>query len=391
MSAPRSRRSDWCAPQLAAVAGLRTDSAFHTVVLDDGSEIPCRTVIVVPGARYQRLAVADLERFEAARLLRRNRPRSPHLHRVGGDRDRRRNSAGQAAATCATGQRRFDRDPRERSRQEHVGLSHRADRGRPAHPSADEHRSAHWKVPRTERHRRVHTDGRAPNPSVHRALLLHRRRSSTEWLEGVVALDAGGFVLTDRSLRRRARHDVRHAIRCPSRRRYLGVFAGRRCAMPRSGRAAAVGEGSSAGPIGARSPRHDLARATDACWAPTSNAMPNNTARTDDGPHRLVRHERAVQRSDAPEDPHDPDDDQERSDDEPCHMRLTVTRRPSSVCGGSRVKPLSGCGRGSMRRGGAPRDGAAPRARHGTPSARTSVAATSSAERSSSARGSAVC
>ena len=48
------------------VAGLRTDSAFHIVELADGSEIPCRTVIVATGARYQRLAVADLDRFEGA-------------------------------------------------------------------------------------------------------------------------------------------------------------------------------------------------------------------------------------------------------------------------------------------------------------------------------------
>ena len=36
------------------------------VVLADGSEIPCRAVIVASGARYQRLAVDDLERFEGA-------------------------------------------------------------------------------------------------------------------------------------------------------------------------------------------------------------------------------------------------------------------------------------------------------------------------------------
>ena len=36
------------------------------VELADGSEIPCRAVIVATGARYQRLAVDDLERFEGA-------------------------------------------------------------------------------------------------------------------------------------------------------------------------------------------------------------------------------------------------------------------------------------------------------------------------------------
>ena len=48
------------------VTGLRAEDGFHVVVLADGSEIPTRSVIVASGARYQRLAVDDLERFEGA-------------------------------------------------------------------------------------------------------------------------------------------------------------------------------------------------------------------------------------------------------------------------------------------------------------------------------------
>ena len=48
------------------VAGLRVEHGFHVIVLADGSEIPCRAVIVASGARYRRLAVDDLERFEGA-------------------------------------------------------------------------------------------------------------------------------------------------------------------------------------------------------------------------------------------------------------------------------------------------------------------------------------
>jgi thioredoxin reductase (NADPH) len=48
------------------VAGLRVETGFHAVVLADGSEIPARAVIVASGARYRRLAVDDLERFEGA-------------------------------------------------------------------------------------------------------------------------------------------------------------------------------------------------------------------------------------------------------------------------------------------------------------------------------------
>jgi thioredoxin reductase (NADPH) len=48
------------------VAGMRAEAGFHVVVLRDGSEIPTRAVIVASGARYQRLPVDDLSRFEGA-------------------------------------------------------------------------------------------------------------------------------------------------------------------------------------------------------------------------------------------------------------------------------------------------------------------------------------
>jgi len=48
------------------VVGLRAEGSFHVVVLSDGSEIPTRAVIVASGARYRRLAVEDLDRFEGA-------------------------------------------------------------------------------------------------------------------------------------------------------------------------------------------------------------------------------------------------------------------------------------------------------------------------------------
>jgi thioredoxin reductase (NADPH) len=48
------------------VAGLRAEQGFHVVTLTDGSEIPTRAVIVASGARYRRLPVNDLDRFEGA-------------------------------------------------------------------------------------------------------------------------------------------------------------------------------------------------------------------------------------------------------------------------------------------------------------------------------------
>ena len=47
-------------------AGLRAEHGFHVVTLSDGSEIPCRAVIVASGARYRRLAVDDLAALRRA-------------------------------------------------------------------------------------------------------------------------------------------------------------------------------------------------------------------------------------------------------------------------------------------------------------------------------------
>jgi thioredoxin reductase (NADPH) len=49
-----------------AAVGLRIEHGFHEVALADGRDILCRAAIVATGARYRRLAVDDLERFEGA-------------------------------------------------------------------------------------------------------------------------------------------------------------------------------------------------------------------------------------------------------------------------------------------------------------------------------------
>ncbi len=48
------------------VVELRAEQGFHVLRLRDGSEIPARAVIVATGARYRRLPIEDLSRFEDA-------------------------------------------------------------------------------------------------------------------------------------------------------------------------------------------------------------------------------------------------------------------------------------------------------------------------------------
>jgi thioredoxin reductase (NADPH) len=84
------------------VVGWRAEHGFHVVELADGSEIPTRAVIIASGARYRRLDVEDLERFEgsgvyyAATDLEARVCRGTNVIVVGGG-----NSAGQAAIYLA--------------------------------------------------------------------------------------------------------------------------------------------------------------------------------------------------------------------------------------------------------------------------------------------------
>jgi thioredoxin reductase (NADPH) len=234
------------------VAGLRTDGTFHVVVLSDGSEIPCRTVIVASGARYQRLAVADLERFEGAGVyyaatdLEARICTGSDVIVVGGG-----NSAGQAALYLA---------------QQGSGVSI-AIRGSDLAKSMSA-----YLIERIAADPRIqvltNTEVRALEGAGHlervtveftptgdsRALpciglfCFIGADPSTEWLEGVVALDARGFVLTDRSLPDDALATT-YATRdpLPFETSVPGVFAAgdvRHGSLKRV--AAAVGEGSSA-------------------------------------------------------------------------------------------------------------------------------------------------
>ncbi len=126
------------------VVGLRIEAGgFHVVLLRDGSEIPTRAVIVASGARYRRLDVDQLERFEGAGvyyaatdLEARVCDGRPVLVIGGG------NSAGQAAihlgehnCNVTIAIRRDDLVA------DHVALPDRANRVRPEDQSPDRRRS----------------------------------------------------------------------------------------------------------------------------------------------------------------------------------------------------------------------------------------------------------
>jgi len=187
-----------------AVTGLRLEHGFHVVVLADSSEIPCRAAIIASGARYQRLQVDDLERFESAGVyyaatdLEARICTGSDVIVVGGG-----NSAGQAAIFLA-------------QQGSHVSIAIRGD---------DLSKSmSSYLIERIEANARIElhtaTEVRALHGSEHleRVTLEHTptreerdvacaglfcfigAEPATAWLGDTIALDARGFVLTDRSL-----------------------------------------------------------------------------------------------------------------------------------------------------------------------------------------------
>jgi thioredoxin reductase (NADPH) len=231
------------------VTGLRSEASFHVVVLRDGSEVPTRAVIVASGARYQRLDVKDLERFEGAGVyyaatdLEARVCAGAQVLVIGGG-----NSAGQAAiylgqSNCAVtiairGEdlaksmsqylvERIEADPKievltgvevqalaGQDRLEHATLNHLATGEQKSMPCSG-------------------------------LFCFIGARPATAWLADSVLLDSDGFILTDRQLPGPFSAETARAL--PFETSRLGVFAAgdvRHGSMKRV--AAAVGEGSSA-------------------------------------------------------------------------------------------------------------------------------------------------
>jgi thioredoxin reductase (NADPH) len=235
------------------VGGLRPGLGFYVVELTDGSEIPARSVIIASGARYQRLAVDDLDRFEGAGVyyaatdLEARLCTDSEVIVVGGG-----NSAGQAAIYLAhQGSRvsiairrddlrtsmsaylvdRIDADPRIAlltcTEVRALEGDQHLERVTLEHTATGEHRTV---------------------PCVGLFCFIGAQ-PATGWLDGAVALDDRGFVLTDRSLPDAIARGPAFTNRAPLplETSLPGVFAAgdvRNGSLKRV--AAAVGEGSSA-------------------------------------------------------------------------------------------------------------------------------------------------
>jgi thioredoxin reductase (NADPH) len=235
------------------VRGLRSEHGFHVLTLGDGSEVPARAVIVASGARYQRLTVDDLDRFEGAGVyyaatdLEARVCAGSNVIVVGGG-----NSAGQAAIYLAQQGSRVSIAIRRADLS--ATMSHYLIERIDADPRVT-------LLPNTEV-RALSGDGHLSKVTLEHTPSGERRtvacsglfcfigaQPATSWLGGTVELDPGGFVLTDRSLPDPVVSGPAFAARppLPFETSLPGVFAVgdvRYGSVKRV--AAAVGEGSSA-------------------------------------------------------------------------------------------------------------------------------------------------
>ncbi len=231
------------------VVGLQSEGGFHVVTLRDGSEIPTRAVIVASGARYRRLAVSDLSRFEGAGVFyaatdleARVCEGAPVLVVGGG------NSAGQAAIFLA---------------QHNCKVTIAIRRGDLAQSMSRYLIERIDDNPRIELSTHVEVEALAGKEHLEQATLRHTETGeqreilctglfcfigaspASGWLGDSVLLDRDGFILTDRQLP--VAQDARASSALPFETSVPGIFAVgdvRHGSMKRV--AAAVGEGSSA-------------------------------------------------------------------------------------------------------------------------------------------------
>lgn len=235
------------------VTDLRVEDGFHVLRFADGSEIPGRTVIIASGARYQRLAVDDLERFEGAGVyyaatdLEARICSGRDVMVVGGG-----NSAGQAAIYLAQQGGRVSIVIRG------AGLAGSMSRYLIERIEADERialltTTEVRALAGTDHLERVTlentTTGERRDVACSGLFCFIGTQPATAWLKDRLALDEEGFILTDRSLPASVTAGPAFAARepLPFETSVPGVFAAgdvRHGSLKRV--AAAVGEGSSA-------------------------------------------------------------------------------------------------------------------------------------------------
>jgi len=234
-----------------SVVGLNCARRPYEVVLDDGAALAARTIVISTGAQYKKPAIANLEKFEGrgiyygATYMEAKLCEDCDVIVVGGG-----NSAGQAAVFLSQTARKVYMLVRS------AGLSETMSRYLIQRIEQNPAIELHYRTEivaldgGTELARVTWRDNTTRELSTHdirHAFIMAGAAPRTDWLQGCLALDEKGFIVTGRDLDLAARHKVWPLVRPPQmlETSLPGVFA---VGDVRAGNvkrvASAVGEGS---------------------------------------------------------------------------------------------------------------------------------------------------
>jgi thioredoxin reductase (NADPH) len=187
-----------------SVVRLDCNGGPYKVVLDNGSKLTARTIVISTGAQYKKPAIANLEKFEGqgiyygATFMESQLCEQDEIVVVGGG-----NSAGQAAVFLSQTARKVHM--LVRSGQLSDTMSRYLIRRIEENPAIELHyKTEIVKLEGETRLERVtwqdKTSGETSTHGIHHVFIMAGASPRTEWLRGCLALDNKGFILTGRDL-----------------------------------------------------------------------------------------------------------------------------------------------------------------------------------------------
>ncbi|PYP90410.1 MAG: pyridine nucleotide-disulfide oxidoreductase [Candidatus Angelobacter sp. Gp1-AA117] len=187
-----------------SVVRLNCDQRPYQIVLDNGSVLLTKSIIIATGAQYNKPPIANLKKFEGqgvyygATYIEAQYCESDEVIVVGGG-----NSAGQAAVFLAQTARKVHMLVRSASLAESMSryLIQRIEQ----HPGIE----MHYDTEITALHGDTHLErvtwenkitGHNSTHDIHHVFIMAGASPRTEWLRGCLAMDDKGFILTGRDL-----------------------------------------------------------------------------------------------------------------------------------------------------------------------------------------------
>jgi thioredoxin reductase (NADPH) len=187
-----------------SIVGLKCDRHPYQLVLDDGSMLSARAIVIATGAQYNKPALDDLQKFEGqgiyygATYMEAQLCEAQDVIVIGGG-----NSAGQAAVFLSQTARKVYMLVRSGGLAE--SMSRYLIQRIAENPAIELH--VHTKLTKLHGDNRLEqvewldsATGSTSTRDIHHVFIMAGASPRTEWLRGCVALDEKGFILTGRDV-----------------------------------------------------------------------------------------------------------------------------------------------------------------------------------------------